>query len=464
MTPFAKTGGLADVVGALPGALAELGHEVMCCLPFYRCAREAASDARPVGLTFQIPVGDRTASGEVWECRSAQGVRVLFVRRDEYYDRAELYQADGRDYEDNAERFLFFSKAVAELAGLAPFQPDVVHCHDWQTGFVPALMSYRRQVCRTVFTIHNIAYQGSFPASDFALTNLPGTFFTPDGLEFYGRMNLLKAGIVFADAVTTVSKRYAKEILTPEFGAGLDPVLKTRQDDLTGIINGADYRTWDPATDAALKRNYSLADISGKQDCRQDLAERLGLDAASRAPIAGFISRLAEQKGVDLLVAAMDDLFALGVRLAVLGRGDSGFEQALAAFAKKRPGQVAFVPGHNEELAHQIQAGADMFLVPSRFEPCGLTQMYALKYGTIPVVRATGGLDDTVTQFDPQTGEGTGFKFAEYSPAALIGAVRQAVAVFRQPKRWRRLMENAMACDFSWLASARQYERLYTTL
>jgi starch synthase len=471
MTPYAKTGGLGDVVGALAGVLSQLGHEVTCCLPFYRQAREAARDAKPIGLTLSIPLGSRTVTGDVLELRQRDGVRVLFVRRDEFFDRSELYHTGLRDYEDNAERFLFFSKAVVELIGYARFRADVVHCHDWQTALVPAYAKatafvpvLARAAVKTVLTIHNIAYQGMFPSLDFPLTNLPGEFFTPDALEYYEQMNLLKGGIVFADAITTVSRTYAQEIQTAEGGCGLDTVLGTRADDLHGIVNGVDYACWNPETDPHLRHHYHLDDVSGKQACRADLLAKLGLEADITQPVAAFVSRLTEQKGVEVLAEALEDLVTSGVTLAILGKGERKYEELLAGAAAQFPGRVAVTIAHDEALAHQMQAGADILLMPSHFEPCGLTQLYALKYGTIPVVHATGGLEDTVAPYHARTGAGTGFKFAAYTPAAFVGAVQQAILLHKQPKKWQKLMRNAMACDFSWQASAKEYEKLYATL
>jgi starch synthase len=470
MTPFAKTGGLGDVVGALPIELAELGHEVSCCLPFYRCAKEVAREAKPAGLTFKIPLGSQTVTGELMELRVREGVQVLFVRRDEFFDRSELYHTGVRDFEDNAERFLFFSKAVIELIGLPQFRQDVVHCHEWQTAFIPVGATYQRQTlgptygAKTVFTIHNLAYQGMFPGGTFPLTNLPAVFFTPAGLEFYGQMNLMKSGIVFADAVTTVSPTYAREIQTPLLGFGLDPVLHNRKGEVVGILNGVDYRQWDPATDRLLKQRYSAERLDGKRVCKMDLLRRMNLDIDDTTPVAAFISRLTDQKGVDVLAGAVSELLRLGVALVVLGKGERRYETLMTELAAQHPNQVAVKIAMDEDLSHQMQAGADLLLMPSKFEPCGLTQMYALKYGTVPVVHDTGGLHDTVTPFDAKTASGHGFRFAEYSAQSLVDAVAEAVEVYRQPQLWERLQRNAMACDFSWRAAAKQYVKLYESL
>lgn len=501
MAPFAKTGGLGDVVGALPPALMELGHEVTCCLPFYRYARlrveelaatsataaqaaaiesawhmrllqdeAAAGSATQAALSFRVPMGGNLLSADILEFNTAAGVRVLFVRRDEFFDRSELYHTGVRDYEDNAERFIFFSKAVVELLEYERYRPDVLHCHDWQTAFVPVEALYRQQTrgtaygVKTVFTVHNLSYQGLFPAADFRLTDLPGEFFTPRALEFYGQLNLMKGGLVFSDAITTVSPTYAKEIQTPEGGCGLDPVLRSRRDRIHGILNGIDDREWDPATDPALKQNYSAQDLAGKRVCRAELLRRFKVAADERTPVAAFISRLADQKGVDLLLESMDDLLRLGLVLVILGKGERRYEEQLQEQARRHPQRVVVQIEYDEEMSHQVQGGADVLLVPSRFEPCGLTQLYALKYGTIPVVYATGGLADTVTPYDVKSGTGHGFRFTKYSPQAFVSAVQQAVSVYEQPKRWKKIMENAMACDFSWRAAAVKYEELYAAL
>jgi starch synthase len=468
MTPYAKTGGLGDVVGALSSALQERGHEVTCCLPYYRSVAKFAPDAKPIGLTLSIPLGSRVVTGDVLEWTQPDGVRVLFFRRDEFFDRSELYGTGVRDYEDNAERFLFFSKAVVELVGYKRFRPDVVHCHDWQAAFVPVQARHQSQAGtlaspfpRTMLTIHNIAYQGMFWSLDFPLTNLPGEYFTPDTLEFYSQVNLLKGGIIFADLITTVSPTYAEEIQTAEGGFGLDTVIATRAADLHGIVNGVDYLQWNPQTDSHLRKRYGPEDLSGKRACRADLLKKLGIKADATQPVAGFVSRLTAQKGVEILAGALEELVDSGLRLAILGKGEAAYEEMLATAAKRYPGRVAVRIAHDEDLAHQIQGGADMLLVPSHYEPCGLTQLYALKYGTIPVVRATGGLDDTVAAYNPRTGRGTGFKFAPYTSAALVEAVQQAILLHKQPKKWEKLMSHAMACDFSWRASAREYEKLY---
>ena len=475
MAPYAKTGGLGDVVGGLAGALAGRGHEVTCCVPYYRSAQAVAPGAKAVGLTLSIPLGSRVVTGEVLEWRQADGVRMVFLRRDEFYDRTELYGAGGRAYEDNAERFLFFSKAVVEVARHARYRADVVHCHDWQAAFVPVQMTYKRPAVRaqpwsvtprvkTVLTIHNVAYQGIFWGLDFPLTNLPREYLTVETLEYYGQMNLLKGGIVFADSISTVSPKYAEEIVEPGGGFGLEGVLRNRGADVRGILNGVDYGRWDPRTDPSLRARYGREELGGKKVCRGDLLRRMKLEAGEGEPVAGVVTRLTAQKGVEILAGALKGMVRMGVRVAILGKGEPEYESMLTEVAARYPGRVAVRIGQDEELAHQIQGGADMLLVPSHYEPCGLTQLYAMKYGTIPVVRATGGLDDTVRQYEPRTGRGTGFKFAPYTAGALVGAVRKAILLYKQPKKWEKLMRQAMAGDFSWPASAVEYEKLYAAV
>ena len=470
MTPFAKTGGLGDVLGALPLELAELGHEVFCCLPYYRTVRETAFAAKPTGLSFQIPIGSKQHIAEILELRVAERLTVLFVRNDAFFDRADLYWNGVSDYPDNAERFLFFSKAVVELQSVERFRSDVLHCHDWQTAFAPAEIFARRQTraagsqVRTVFTVHNLAFQGVFPGTTFPLTNLPAGFFSINGMEFYGQMNLLKGGLIYSDTITTVSPTYAREIQTPEFGCALDAVLRQRRTHLHGILNGADYRIWNPATDPLLKQNYTPQDLAGKRVCRADLLRRFKVDVDDSTPVAAFVSRLSDQKGVELLDAAMEELLELGLVLIVLGKGERQYENRLLERAKTLSDRVIVQIAHDEELSHQIQGAADILLMPSKFEPCGLTQMYALKYGTIPVVHATGGLNDTVSQYDPKSGKGNGFRFAGYTVPAFVASVQEAVRAHRAPKQWKRLLDTAMNADFSWRAAAIKYEKLYAVL
>jgi starch synthase len=351
-------------------------------------------------------------------------------------------------------------------------KPNVIHCHDWQTGLVPALIKgpYRDSTSlgapATVFTIHNLGYPGLFPAEKLSLTGLPkDPFFHPEGLEYYGKISLLKAGIVYSDAITTVSPAYAKEIQTTEYGMGMEGILRHRRAHLQGILNGVDYSLWDPSHDPHIPAHYSPRKMVGKKGCKEALIQEMGLNPAlAKRPVLGMVSRLDVQKGLDLLVQILDDILSLDVGLVILGSGDEQIQQAIQQAAQRYPGRISLKIGFDEPLAHRIMAGADIFLIPSRYEPCGLTQMYALKYGTVPVVRATGGLDDTILQFDPHKGKGNGFKFKPYEAAAFLQAIREAVALFTDLKAWKRLMANSMRADFSWKQSARKYLELYQSL
>ena len=465
--PFSKTGGLADVAGALPLALRGLGHEVGVVLPLYRMTRLENSETLFPALT--IPLGPHTHFPSI-RTVVHHGVRFYFVAYPPYFDRGALYGTPAGDYPDNAERFALFSRAALEIAQLH-FQPDVFHCHDWQSALAPVLLRslYGRSpaIGRTpvLFTIHNLGYQGLFRPEVLAQIGLPAGLFTMDGLEFYGKVNLLKGGLVFSDALNTVSRGYAREIQTEEYGFGLDGLLRHRSLVLSGILNGVDYAHWNPATDKHLAARYSPEDLGGKRECKRDLLGVFGLPAANLdRPLVGIVSRLSAQKGADLIEEAAAELLALDFALVVLGSGDAVYEELFRTLAARYPEKVAVRIAYDDAVAHKIEAGADMFLMPSRYEPCGLNQIYSLKYGTVPIVRATGGLDDTVENFDPATGKGVGFKFQDYTGPALVGAVRAALATFRRPEQWRRLVANGMAQDYSWGASAAQYFKLYEGL
>lgn len=472
VSPFARTGGLGDVVGALPSVLAARGHEVRVVTPLYQMVRDRAGALTPLIEDLRIPLafGERTA--RVWQSTlntndETQNVSLYFIEQDDYFARPGLYGDANGDYVDNSLRFIFFCRAALALAERLTWVPHVIHCHDWHTGLVPAYLRFlpgidrRLMTAAAVFTIHNLAYQGLFPASVLELTGLPPRLFQPAGVEFYGNVNFMKAGILYADALTTVSPTYAEEICTPEFGYGLEGVLRERRAALTGILNGVDYTVWDPATDPALAARYHGDDLAGKTTCKTALLRRFGLLDDSEIPLCSMITRLAEQKGVDLVANALERLFALDVNCVILGSGDRSYEERFSSLARRYPDRLGLRLGFNERLSHQIQAGSDCLLMPSRFEPCGLTQLYAMRYGAIPIVRATGGLRDTVAPFDPVTRQGTGFVFAEPTSEALLGAVRAAVAVFADKAAWRQLQRNAMTQDFSWERSAQQYIEVY---
>ena len=462
--PFSKTGGLADVVGALPKVLAARGHEVSVALPRYR-----KTPAGPVLLrNLTIPVGEEMHFADIQDGRAQEGVRYFFVDYPPYFDRDGLYVDGGADYPDNAQRFALFARAALELMKRTGV-PELIHCHDWQSALVPVLLKSQHAkdpaLARVpvVFTVHNLGYQGLFPRETMAALGLPSSLFTMEGLEFYGQINFLKGGLVFADFVTTVSRKYAQEIQTEEYGHGLDGVIRRRAVTVTGIVNGVDYSEWSPETDKFLAANYSVDKLDGKRVCKKDLLEQFRLPATDlKKPLIGIVSRFATQKGFDLIAEVADELMENDLKVVALGTGEPEFEQLFRELAERFPKKFAVRIAYDNALAHKIEGGSDIFLMPSRYEPCGLNQIYSLKYGTVPVVRATGGLDDTIEPFDSRTGRGTGFKFAEYEGEALLDCLEQALHVYgRNPEAWRRLMENGMRKDFSWSASAADYERLY---
>jgi len=469
VVPFAKTGGLADVAGALPGALKRLGTDVRLALPLYRMVREKDFDMRAVLENLKVPIGKEKLTANILESQTEDGVPVYLIDREDMYDRPNLYGTAEGDYDDNLERFTFLAHACLKLTERISFRPDVIHCHDWQTGLVPALIKgpyadvpfFSGIPC--VFTVHNLGYQGLFPEDKLPLTGLPkAQFYHPEGLEYWGKISLLKAGIVYSEAVTTVSPTYAKEIQTSEFGLGMEGILYRRRAYLHGILNGVDYRLWDPAKDSHLAANYSFQKMGGKSRCKRSVMDEMNLDRGlNKRPLLGMISRLDAQKGLDLLVEIIDDILALEVGLVILGTGDEKIQNAIQEAAERHPGRVGLKVGFDEPLAHRIMAGVDMFLIPSRYEPCGLTQMYALKYGTVPVVRATGGLDDTIAPFDRKTRKGNGFKFEPYGAKAFLETVQQAVQLFNDSEAWKALIANGMKADFSWDESARNYLELY---
>jgi starch synthase len=470
--PFAKTGGLADVAGALPRALLGLGHDVRILMPKYRGVEALAESVQTIVPRVRVSLGDRETEGDLLEGRAPSGVPVYFLAQDHYYDREQLYGTADGDYWDNCERFIFFCRAgleaVARLgeSGGEAWRPQIVHANDWQTGLVPIYLHtlYRDHPTlskmATLFTIHNLAYQGVFWHYDMPMTGLGWDLFTPAGLEFYGKLNFLKGGLVFSDLLTTVSRTYAREIRTAAFGNGLEGVLEERSHDLHGVVNGIDYDAWNPAKDSALPAAYSAEDPDGKTACRDALRVELGLERGPGVVVA-LVTRLVEQKGVDLVLGGLPALLAEGCQLVVLGSGDAHLEDALRTAAREHPAQVAVRIGYDGDLARRIYAGADVFLMPSRYEPCGLGQLIALRYGTVPIVRRTGGLADTVTEFDPARRSGTGFILDAFAVEALTDAVRRAAAAYRQPPLWKALVKNAMAEDFSWEASAREYATLY---
>jgi len=473
--PFAKTGGLADVCGALPVELERLGHEVSLIVPAYRHARTAGQAIESTGIQFEIPIGSKTVSGRLLKSQLPQStVPVYLVEQDQYFDRAGLYQEQGQDYRDNCERFVFFCRAAVEAIRLLDLNVDMVHANDWQTGLIPAYLKLEHrgvppyEGIGTLFTIHNMAYQGLFWHWDMLLTGLDWKYFNWQQMEFFGNLNLLKTGLIFADRLNTVSPRYAEEIQSAPLGCGLEGVLQSRRDVLSGIVNGVDYREWDPASDPHLVAHYDAENYEqGKARCKAALQKQLGLPVNPRAPLVAFIGRLADQKGIDLLAPLVRDwVQSRDVQWVLLGTGEPAYQDQFRLLAERFPQRIATRLEFSNALAHQIEAGADIFVMPSRYEPCGLNQLYSLKYGTVPVVRATGGLVDTIRGLNERTlanEVATGFCFGDYSPLALGEELNRAVNAYAQPELWQRLVQCGMRQDWSWAASARQYVDLYRT-
>jgi starch synthase len=461
--PFSKTGGLADVIEALPKALVAQGHELAVVLPRYR----GIKTSMVVMPSVTIPLGGRLRFPSIADGAMLNGVRYFFVDDPGYFDRDGIYGNSTGDFPDNAERFSEFCRATIEIAKHV-WPADVIHCHDWQTALVPVFLRSLYAAdplvkdLPVIFTIHNLGYQGHFPAAVLDRAGIPAEVYHPAGLEFYGIINLLKGGLVYSDYLTTVSKKYAEEIQTPEFGYGLDGVVRSRRDHVVGILNGVDYSVWNPEKDKFIAAPYSAKDLTGKHACKKELLEIFGLSPEyENRPVLGIVSRFADQKGFDLIAAIAKDLMLEDVILTVLGTGERRYEELFETLANEFPGRVGVRIGYDNELAHKIEAGADMFLMPSRYEPCGLNQIYSLKYGTVPIVRATGGLDDTVESFDVEHGTGTGFKFEPYTAVALLDAVRLALHHFADERIWKRIQLNGMSRDFSWKRPATEYAKLY---
>ena len=469
--PYSKTGGLADMVGALARTLAGQGHRVGVVTPLYAGIRERFPALKQLDLALDLPLGSRSVRGAIWTLEPSPGLTMYFVDQPGFYLRKELYQEQGADYPDNAERFIYFSKAAARLALDLVWKPEVLHLHDWQASPAALLLHHQRKergqgstpgLC---LTIHNLAYQGVFPASEFGLMNLPGDYFAPAGVEFYGKFSCLKAGLVYADVITTVSPRYAREITTGEFGCGLDGLLRQRNSSLVGILNGVDCDEWNPGKDPFLKHPYSVADLNGKRANKLLLQAEFGLPVNADIPLFGSIGRLAEQKGVEIMLAALEqEIPCENFQFVLIGSGAPAFEKAYQDLARRFPSQVAVRIGFDEGVSHRIEAGSDFFLMPSRFEPCGLNQMYGLRYGTIPIVRITGGLDDTVIDIREDSTKANGIKFLEYSASALSKGISKALAIYNDPGLTDFFRRNAMAADFSWGRTIADYVRVYQTL
>ncbi|MFC1883853.1 glycogen synthase GlgA [Thermodesulfobacteriota bacterium] len=472
VAPFAKTGGLADVAGSLPKELRNLGADVCVIFPFYRVVRQGNFKAHEVLKGINIPLGQRQYSSSIYQVAWDGGVPVYLVEREDMYDRPNLYGDLRGDYYDNLERFTFLSHAALKFTEKNNFIPDIIHCHDWQTGLVPALIkgpyssSRALKDTKSVFTIHNIGYQGIFPADDFNVTALPiSDFFHQEGMEFWGNFSLLKAGIIYSDAVTTVSPQYARDIRTAEYGMGMEEILQFRGPSLSGILNGVDYGIWNPSDDQHIAEKYSVEDIKGKSVCKESIINEMGLSPSVKdGPLLCAVSRLDIQKGMDLIIKILDKILKMDVGIIILGSGGGEIEEKLLRVSKGNEGRVGIKIGFDDGLAHRIIAGSDIFMIPSRYEPCGLTQMYALKYGTVPVVRATGGLDDTISEYNPDTGKGNGFKFYAFEPNEFLDAIKRALKLYRNKGKWKNLIKTGMESDFSWGRSARKYLKLYETI
>ncbi|MHB8170799.1 MAG: glycogen synthase GlgA [Thermincolia bacterium] len=461
VVPFAKTGGLADVAGSLPKALAAMGHDVRVVMPKYRIVGK-----QNTLCDFPVQVGERKETAIVrqamLEAEGENHVPVYFIDNYHYFDRDGLYL-----HRDEGERYAFFCRAALEMLPHVDFQPDIIHCNDWQSGPIPLLLKdqYAKKPfyskMATVFTVHNLLYQGNWDKGVLSFLGLDEKYFNSEAVEFYGQVSFIKTGLVFGDIINTVSNTYAVEIQTSEYGEGMDGLLRKRGGDLYGIINGLDYEEFNPATDPYIRKHFDINNIKGKKINKEFLQEEMGLPVKD-VPLIGLVSRLVDQKGLDLIALIMDELLLADVQLVVLGSGDPHYEQLFKGFQIRYPDKLGVHIGFNAELAQRIYAGSDLFLMPSKYEPCGLGQLISLRYGTIPIVRATGGLKDTITEFGVETGNGNGFSFVPYLPADLLATIKRALNLYRnQPEQWEKLVVNALQEDFSWKRSAEEYVRLY---
>ncbi|MEW6569671.1 MAG: glycogen synthase GlgA [Nitrospirota bacterium] len=465
--PYAKTGGLADVTGALCKEYKKMKHDAHIILPLYKRIKDGSFELKDTGRIVKVPVGSRIIDGRIFADESSN----FFIECDEFFYREELYGTSQGDFADNAARFAFFARGITEACKSLDFRPDILHCNDWQTGIVPLYLKTLYKTDRfykntaTLLTIHNLGYQGLFPASEMPVTDLGWELFTAEGIEFYGKINFLKAGLISADLLNTVSHTYSREILSSEYGFGLEGVLRKRSEDLYGIINGIDYEEWDTSRDKFLPATYHCDDLSGKAICKKELVKSLFKNAkrtnAGGIPIIGMVGRLSAQKGVDLVTKAIDKILSFDVRLVILGKGDEAFHRSFIEIAEKYRENVSMTIGFDERFAHRIYAASDFFLMPSYYEPCGLGQLIALRYGSIPVARKTGGMADVIRDFNPLTSEGTGFLFSEYSTSAMLDALKRAFCVFTDREKMKKMIVDGMKMDFSWKRSAEQYVELY---
>lgn len=464
--PFAKTGGLADVVGSLPPALHQLGHDVRLVMPWYPSVRRSAGNLRPSRRKLVVPMGGKVEQ-VAWRSGEMQGVPVYFIDCPAYYNRPELYGEQGQDYPDNAERFGLLSRAALELARQLGFAPDVIHAHDWQTGLVPVYL--HKTLWRdpffagtgSLFSIHNLGYQGVFPLEQGRLLGLDEALMGIGGLEYHGRLSLLKGGIRFADQVNTVSPTYCREIQTPQQGMGMDGLLRSRAGQLHGVLNGLDGQFWSPDRDPALARTYSAAKTAGKKLCKQALQAELGLQSSPDTPLVAMVTRLDSQKGIELVLESWEQVMSLDLQLVILGTGNPDFERRLAEAASFYPGKASVILRFDDALSRRIYSGSDIFLMPSRYEPCGLGQLIALRYGSVPLVHATGGLADTIIDPDDSPATANGFIFNAYRHASMLTGLGRALAAYREPGTWQKIMRAGMDRDMSWQKAAEQYVDLY---
>jgi len=469
VVPYAKTGGLADVTGALPSAFKKLAHDVRIVMPKYKSIDFGKTKPHKVIEKTQIDIGGKKESCSIYEGEREDGVIFYWIENDNFFARKGLYGDKRGDYHDNAKRFAFFSLAAIEVIRKKLFSPDIIHINDWQTSFIPIYLknNFANETFSKIpvlLTIHNISYQGIFKKDTLPEIALDQSLFTTEKLEFYDKINILKGGIVFSDYITTVSPTYASEIQTKDFGAGLDGILKTRENNLSGILNGIDYTLWSPETDGFIEYSFSKKALGGKLLNKSFLERKLNFEKDINKPLLGIISRLAEQKGIDIFTQILPELTDYDLQIVVLGKGDRVYEELLKDLAYKYPDKLKVRIGFDNELAHQIYAGCDMFLMPSRFEPCGLGQLIAFKYGTIPIVHRTGGLKDTVSQFSPDTLTGNGFVFDEFTPSSFLKAIKEALSIYKIGKKWKKLIKNCIELDFSWEISAEKYIQLYEKL
>jgi starch synthase len=464
--PFIKTGGLADVTGTLVNELKKIGVDAEIILPLYKNIKKEIKyrEIKPLAEEIAVPLGNDIETGRLWKGKTSEGANAYFIENDKFYERDELYGTSEGDYADNASRFLFFSRGVLETLKVLRLEVDIIHCNDWQTGLIPVYLKtiYKDEFPQTatLITVHNIGYQGIFWHFDMSLTGLGWDLFHMKALEFYGKINFLKGGLIFADNITTVSRTYAREIQTSEYGFGLDKVLKKRSSNLHGIINGIDYNEWGPWKDNLIPAKYNKKNLSGKAVCKKSLQKECGLPETD-SPLIGMVSRLSSQKGFDLLTESIEGIIDSGAQAVILGKGEEHIQRILTNLHARHSGRLSVILGFDNTLAHKIFAGSDIFLMPSKYEPCGLGQLIALRYGSIPVVRKTGGFIDSITEYNASTFEGTGFLFNEYSSEKMLKAVKKAGKFYRDKKHWEKITKNAMSQDFSWRNSAKEYLSLY---